>query len=155
MTASRWPAASHDKSLDSTVPEILAFRDTRMQLGIHPTNSNASNSVCPLLGQESRVSTSAGRYIARLPGRQMGRSAVSNGIGGDTVNTGMHYGTTPRKDWSTRDALGALAGGILVGSADPHSNRRHRSHCPGLPDDPLAAAPMGHEMARSPSHAET
>ncbi|MFL4475199.1 RHS repeat-associated core domain-containing protein [Paeniglutamicibacter sp. MACA_103] len=64
----------------------------------------------------SRFSSSAGGYIARLQGRQMGMSAVSNGIGGGAVNTGIYYGTTPRTDWSTRGGLGAAAGGFLGGA---------------------------------------
>lgn len=58
-----------------------------------------------------------GSCLAGLSGRRMGMSAVANGIGGGAINTGMYYGTVPRKDWSMRDALGALVSEVLGGAA--------------------------------------
>ena len=63
----------------------------------------------------SRVSSSAGGYVTGLPGQQMLRSAVTNGVSGGVTNTGMYALTTPQDDWSLRGVGSAAVGGAVTG----------------------------------------
>lgn len=50
-----------------------------------------------------------------LPGQQMFKAAVTNGISGSAGNTGMYFVTNPQKDWSLQGIGGAAANGLVSG----------------------------------------
>ncbi|WP_377700326.1 RHS repeat-associated core domain-containing protein [Paeniglutamicibacter sulfureus] len=85
----------------------------------------------------SRVGSSVGGYVARLPGRQMVRSAVSNGIGGGAVNTGMYYGTHTSKGLVDAGRFGSRCGRVPRRCGRwprrvslPSRNRSNPARCP-------------------------
>lgn len=109
-------AALAAKALTASAPVgrvATAFGASRVGTAVSSASSRIGSSVTSGI---SRVSSGAGSYVSGLPGQQMVRSAVTNGISGGAGNTGMYFVTNPQKDWSARGAIGALANGVVSGA---------------------------------------
>nr|WP_237688320.1 RHS repeat-associated core domain-containing protein [Arthrobacter jiangjiafuii] len=74
--------------------------------------------IAPTVARAAPAVARAGRAtLARLPVGQMGKSAVTNALGGGVSNTGMYLITA--EDRSFRGVAGAFAGGAVTGAVSP------------------------------------